>query len=281
MHVNKTVLLPKLQIFSYCQRSYTVAAKGSHKTSVQVYTTWCDKHKHIIASCYLTKQTTPLKKERPERSGDCRAKTNWKSLTPKHVKDKGRGRRVYIIFTCLCVPRALRKLSPPCGSTGWYRCVIHIHTWEKNVTLTCRSSVCLLYDTKLTIDGFGKSKTHKMSTKCDKMSNKDASNIFKETKTTGKRQKNYRGLMQMCRNREKNPQNIKTETKAYHKQKQNNYKEMLNDYRWMVDKDIHICGYKDSHGDTELQADAKLQRDTRQLHTGNNGKNQSMAMPNA
>lgn len=33
----------------------------------------------------------------------------------------------------------------------------------------------------LTINGFGRSKTHKMSTKCDKMSNKDALNIFGET----------------------------------------------------------------------------------------------------
>lgn len=43
-----------------------------------------------------------------------------------------------------------------------------------------------------------------MSTKCDKMSNKDALNIFEETKTTGKRQKNYRLLMQMCRKRDRN-----------------------------------------------------------------------------
>lgn len=35
MHVNKTFMLPKLQIFSYCQRPYTVVAKGSHKTSAQ------------------------------------------------------------------------------------------------------------------------------------------------------------------------------------------------------------------------------------------------------
>lgn len=42
--------------------------------------------------------------------------------------------------------------------------------------------MCLWYDTRLTINSFGKSKTHKMSTKCDKMSNNDALNIFEETK---------------------------------------------------------------------------------------------------